>query len=237
MNRRPPRADCTTFYTRSFDGVELFGTLIATNPEKVVVVAHPAVVGSFYGQVTDLALELSGSFSVALFDFRGHGRSGGRCPLGFDKVSRDLEAVVERMRKMGFKKVGVAGFSLGAAAAMVLASRNPCFDALVSIGCPPRFPDVGLLDYRASRAVLRLLGMRVDRSRDSGPDPIDVAGRLPRINKLLIFGEWEVCTPEEVSAFTVRVSGPKRYLTVPGAWHAELKGREPLVRNWFRENL
>ena len=42
---------------------------------------------------------------------------------------------------------------------------------------------------------------------------------------------------EEVSEFTERVSGPKTVLTVPGAWHADLMGREELVKDWFRENL
>ncbi len=238
-NRRPPEVEYGVFKTTSTDGVELFCTLLGRNPEKAVVVAHPAVVGGYHEHVVALAEVLSGSFSVVLFDFRGHGRSTGRCPLGFLKVSEDLEAVVERVRSMGFERIGVAGFSLGAAAAMLLASRDDHFDALVSIGCPPRLPDIPLLmrHRHLSVAAARILGMRLDPTSYDGPSPIDVAERLPGFPKLMIFGEFEVVPPEEISAFTELVSGPKTILTVPGAWHADLMGREGLVSQWFCENL
>ena len=238
-SRRPPVVEHRVFYTPSTDRVELFCTLLERNPEKAVVVAHPAIVGGYYEQVVALAEELSRSFSVAIFDFRGHGRSTGRCPLGFAMVSEDLEAVVERVRGMGFERIGVAGFSLGAAAAMLLASRDVCFDALVSIGCPPRMPDIPLLEKhpRLVGAATRVLGMRLDPISDNGPCPIDVAERLPGIPKLLIFGEQEVVPQEEISEFIELVSEPKSVLTVPGAWHADLMGREGLVREWLEENL
>ena len=101
-NRRPPRSGHSLFYARSTDDVELYCTLIESDPRRAIIVAHPAVVGSYYSQVVDLAEELAGSFSVVLFDFRGHGRSSGRCPMGFGKVSEDLEAVLDRTRMMGF---------------------------------------------------------------------------------------------------------------------------------------
>ena len=238
VNRRAPRREHSIFYTRSTDGVELYCTLIENNPAEAVIVAHPAVVGSYYRQVVDLAEEVSRSFSTILFDFRGHGRSTGRCPLGFEAVSRDLEAVVERARGMGFEKVGVAGFSLGAAAAFLLASRGGRIDSLASIGCPPRFPQVSpLVDTPLARGALRLLGMRVQPGGENGPAPIEVAADLPHIPKFLIFGEWEVAPPDEIEEFTCRVTEPKRTLTVPGAWHADLAGRECLVREWFEDSV
>lgn len=239
MSRRPPGVEHGVFNTTSTDGVELFCTLLGRNPEKVVVVAHPAVVGGYYEHVVALAEVLSSSFSVVLFDFRGHGRSTGRCPLGFLKASEDLEAVVKRVRSMGFERIGVAGFSMGAAAAMLLASRDKCFDVLVSIGCPPRMPAIPLFEKhpRMLSAACRILDMRFDPIFDNDPCPIDVAVRLPGIPKLLIFGEFEVVPPEEISEFTELVSGPKTILTVPGAWHADLMGREGLVSQWFCENL
>ena len=238
-SRRPPGVEHGFFRTASTDGVDLFCTLLGRNPEKAIVVAHSAVVGGYYEHVVTLAEVLSGFFSVVTFDFRGHGRSTGRCPLGFSKVSEDLEAVVERVRSMGFERIGVAGFSMGAAAAMLLASRNNCFDALVSIGCPPRMPEIPLLTRHRylSVAAARILGMRLDPKSCDGPSPVDVAECLPGFPKLMIFGELEVVPPEEISEFTELVSGPKTVLTVPGAWHADLMGREGLVSRWFCENL
>ena len=237
--RRPPGVEHSVFYTPSTDRVELFCTLLGRNPEKAVVVAHPAVVGGYYKQVVALAEELSRFFSVVLFDFRGHGKSTGACNIGFTNVSEDLKALVNRVRGMGFERIGVAGFSMGAAAAMLLAARDECFEALVSIGCPPSIPAIPLFEEHPLMlsATARIIGMRLDPMSDNGPYPIDVAVRLPGIPKLLIFGEHEVVPAEDIREFTELVSGPKKVLTVPGAWHADLMGGEGPVRQWLEENL
>ena len=230
--RRPPNVQHSVFYAPSTGGVELFCTLLGRNPEKVVV-------GGYYEQAVAFAEELSASFSVLLFDFRGHGSSTCRCPLGFSKVSEDLNAVVERARGMGFERTGVAGFSMGAAAAMLLISRDVHLDALASIVCPPRMPEIPLLDRHPllSGAAARVLGMRLDPISGGGLSPIDVAERIPGVPKLLIFGEWEVVPQEEISEFIELMSEPKMVLTVPGAWHADLMGKEGQVRHWFEENM
>lgn len=235
IKRKTPASEHTYFWVCSTDDVELSCTLLGHDPDTVVVVAHPAVVGGYYHQVVSLAEELAKSFSVIIFDFRGHGRSSGRCPLGFGKVSEDLEAVVERTRLMGFEKVGVAGFSMGAAAAMLFCARGGDVDSLVSIGCPPRIPDVPFYENHPKlvRGALRLLGMRVDPRSDGGPVPCDVASDLPRIPKLLVFGEWEVVPSDEIDTFVREVTEPKQLLTVSGAWHADLLGNEVLVREWL----
>lgn len=238
-NRCGPSPDSLLFFARASDGVELFCTIRENDPLVAVVVAHPAIVGSRYLQVQGLASELSESFSTVSFDFRGHGRSGGRCPIGFEKVAGDLGAVVDRVRLMGFDKVAVAGFSLGAAAAIMLASERPCIDALVSIGCPPRFPSIPYFEKhpRAAKLALRLLGMRLDLEADGGPSPIDVAGELPPIPKLIVFGEVEVAPPEEIEGLAESITVPKTIVTTPGTWHADLGGREKLVREWLEDNL
>lgn len=224
---------------RSADGIRLDCRLYAQDPACVIVIAHPAVVGSRYHQVVELAEELLGSFSVMLFDFRGHGKSEGRCALGFTGPASDLGAVLIRARGLGFKKVGIAGFSLGAAAAFVAASRGARIDALASIGCPPSFPDVALWREHpvVAKAALCALGMRVDPKPDTGPVPLDVAGGLGAFPKLLLFGEYEVCPTLEIEKFRRRVSGPVEAVTITGAWHADLHGREPKVREWFERTL
>jgi pimeloyl-ACP methyl ester carboxylesterase len=237
--RRPLKVEHTVFTVRSTDGIDLHCCRLGDNPRAAVVVAHPAIGGSSLGQVAELAEELARSFTVVTFDFRGHGRSTGRCPVGFAKVSEDLEAVIDDTRGMGFSRIGLAGLSLGAAAGFVLAGRRPCFDAFVSIGCPPGLPDVGPWSKRPriTRAAARILGMRLDTVLDPGPMPDDVAASLPPIPKLLVFGEWEVAPSEVVAAFADRVSPPKETMTIPDVWHADLGGREPMIKEWFEQTL
>jgi len=117
--------------------------------------------------------------------------------------------------------------------------RNVTKAVVESIGCPPEFPDVAMWrDHPvASRAALRLLGLRAYNSPDCGPSPADVAARLGSFPKLLVFGEWEVAPPEEIDRFIERVAPPKETLTVAGAWHADLKGREAEIREWFERSL
>ncbi len=238
-SRRPPSVEHTTFFTGSTDGVELFCTRLGSNPEAAIVVAHAAIGRSYQRWILDLAEELSHTFSVYLFDFRGHGLSTGRCPLGFTKPSEDLEAVVEKVRDLGFDKVGVAGFSLGAAAGFLLAARRPCFDAFVSIGCPPEMIENGSWAKRPrlTTAALRVMGMRAEWRFEAGPAPMDIAADLPPVPKLLFFGEWEVATPEKVAMFVEKVAPPLETFTVPGVWHADLDGREAMVREWFEREL
>jgi len=54
-----PNFERYLFFSSSFDSTELFCTLMGSNPEKVVVVAHPVVVGSCYRQVINLAKVVS----------------------------------------------------------------------------------------------------------------------------------------------------------------------------------
>jgi pimeloyl-ACP methyl ester carboxylesterase len=235
-SKRASRLRRRPFFLDSLDGTRLSCSLIEGAFDRAVVVAHPAVVDSRQEQVEALAAELARDFTVILFDFRGHGLSSGRCPAGFNAVSLDMEAVVRHARSMGFASVAAAGFSLGAAASLLVMAREPeLLDAVVSIGCPPRFPREMIPGRRPllSAFALRLLGMRVTLKPDEGPDPLDVAPLLPPVPKLLCFGELETSPPEAIEKFALSVSNPREVVTIEGAWHSDLKGMEPAVREWL----
>ena len=87
-----------------------------------------------------------------------------------------------------------------------------------------------------SRAALRLLGLRVDARLDAGPSPIDVAPRLEAFPRLMVFGEWEVSPAGEIRRF-IELARPDEVLTIEGAWHADLRGRESEIRDWLDRSL
>ncbi|MDD5748406.1 MAG: alpha/beta fold hydrolase [Actinomycetota bacterium] len=237
LNRAKPSQPHTYFYAQSGNS-RLFSTLVWKHPQKVVIVAHAAFTGSFYRQTINLADELSKSFSVILFDFQGHSRSEGKFRASFESAAKDLDAIIERARLFGFEKIGVAGFSMGAAAGF-LESRTGGISALASVGCPPIWPEIPVFFKRSltARAAMRLLNVRIDSKPPSGLTPLDVAKSLPPIPKLLIFGEYEVVPDEVINRFASAVTEPKQLLKMKGVWHADLKGQESLVRNWFEDCL
>ncbi len=80
-------------------------------------------------------------FDVISFDFRGHGKSGGM--FAFTAVElMDMDLVVRFARKSGYKKIYIAGFSLGAAMALIYASKSRFVDKVIAVSAPSDFSKI-----------------------------------------------------------------------------------------------
>jgi len=82
-------------------------------------------------------LELASSlvaegYSVLMFDLRGHGESGGAHMSGGYYEKRDLLGAVDYLEGRGAVDIGVLGFSLGAAVAILAAAEEPGISAIVA---------------------------------------------------------------------------------------------------------
>ena len=79
-------------------------------------------------------------FSVLLFDFRGRGESGGARSSAGDREQWDVLGAIDYVTSRGIpvERIGLLGFSLGAAVAIMVAAREPRVPAIVS--------DSGFLD-------------------------------------------------------------------------------------------
>ncbi len=74
-------------------------------------------------------------FGVLLFSYRNHGFSD-RILRGHTyglKESEDLDAAVRFLKERGYRSIGIIGYSLGAASAIITAARNPEVKAVVAI--------------------------------------------------------------------------------------------------------
>ena len=60
-----------------------------------------------------MASRLREAGGVLTFDFRGHGRSGGLSTVG-DREIKDLDVAVRYARELGYRRVAIVGFSMGA---------------------------------------------------------------------------------------------------------------------------
>lgn len=116
------------------DKVTLRGWFIPhkeTVKSKTLILLHgyPADKGNILPAVSFL----SRRYNLLLFDFRYLGQSSGRYSTAGAQETRDLKSAIGYLKSRGIKEVGVWGFSLGGAVALMTASNAPEIKALVSI--------------------------------------------------------------------------------------------------------
>ena len=103
--------------------------------EQVIIMVHGADGNRADPSIgmLDIASALVGhGYSVLMFDLRGHGESeGNRMSAGYYE-KRDLLGAVDYLEDRGFKRIGVLGFSVGAATALMAAAEDGDIDAIVA---------------------------------------------------------------------------------------------------------
>jgi pimeloyl-ACP methyl ester carboxylesterase len=236
MPRRDPRLPYEEFSIPTADGLRICVRRIPGGDRGAVIVAHPAVTGQRYAPLVDLAEMLAEHFEVYTFDFRGHGGSEGRLELDMRGPLEDMRSVVARVRESAVPWVGAIGFSLGGMAALLHAATCEGLDAVVTVGAPPRLPDIE--PYRkalpAWSLFLLFLGARFKAVGDGGPLPIDAAESLPDLPLLVVHGGSEAFySRDDLDEMLARLGSKAELLIVDGAGHTELAGRECDLVDWL----
>jgi len=125
------------------DGVPLTGWLLRGKPGMPpVILCHD--LGQSKASLLQLAIALrKEGFTALLFDFRGHGQSGGtRSTLGLSE-KRDVlgaAAFLKSQEDLEIGEIGLYGVGMGAHAAVLAAADRSTFKALALDGL---YPDVG----------------------------------------------------------------------------------------------
>lgn len=158
---------------RAADGTKLVGHRFGgTKPgaRTTVVLAHMSV-GDLCQWVPYARGLARKGFFVFPFDFRGHGFSEGR--ENHRRAAADVAAAVRAVRKLGARKVIVAGASLGGIAALVAAPNlRPAVDGIVSVSGPATI--AGTLNAHAAVPRIRVPTLYVAAEQDQNP-PYDFA--------------------------------------------------------------
>jgi fermentation-respiration switch protein FrsA (DUF1100 family) len=84
------------------------------------------------GNILPAIAFLTEKYNLLLFDFRYLGASGGRYSTVGAEETRDLRSAIEFLKSRGIKEVGVWGFSMGAAVALMVAPQQIEVKAIVS---------------------------------------------------------------------------------------------------------
>jgi dipeptidyl aminopeptidase/acylaminoacyl peptidase len=117
----------------SNDKVTLRGWFIRhrqSQEAKTIIALHgyPADKGNILPVVGFLAER----YNLFLFDFRYLGESGGRYSTAGANETRDLRSAIDFLKSRGIKEIGVWGFSMGAAVALMMAPQLVEVKAVVS---------------------------------------------------------------------------------------------------------
>ena len=119
------------------DSLTLKGWYIRVGEEQpVIIMVHGAGGNRASGSTLELAVDLvDEGYNVLMFDLRGHGESeGAHLSAGYYE-RHDLLGAVDYLESRGVTSIGVLGFSLGAATAILTAGEEPRISAVVSDGC------------------------------------------------------------------------------------------------------
>ena len=123
----------TVSFSSDVDNVRLEGWFIETPGTKTVMVLH----GSSSTRDNYINMEMSRElaargYDVFLFDFRGHGGSGGELFSLGSWETRDIAGALRYLKGRGVEKIGVLAYSMGAAAALLAAPEHPEIEAIVA---------------------------------------------------------------------------------------------------------
>ena len=122
------------------DGINLSAWFVDSEEKRALVLLHgyPAE----KSDMLSIASSLHHDFALLLLDFRYFGKSEGYYTTLGVKERLDLQAALNFLESKGYEQIGVMGFSLGGATALLTAAEDKRIDSVVSYAA---FSDLRIL--------------------------------------------------------------------------------------------
>ena len=219
--------------------------------DRVVIIVHGFFNSKDAILLKKLSADLNKVYDVIIFDFRGHGKSSGLF-YWTAKEHQDLEAVLE-YAKSKYRKVGVIGFSLGAAISLITTVRTSKIDSLISVSAPVDFLRIEYYFWQLDLyqdILYNTVGQgRIGKGIRPGPfwvrkeRPIDIVDKI-KIPVFYIHGQndWLI-KPQHSQALYKNTNSYKKLTIIENGPHAEyliLTHKEitvNLIKEWFQETM
>ena len=192
-----------------------FFTVIDSN--KTIIMVHGVDVhraDSNIGMLNIAAALVENNYSVLTFDLRGHGESGGNSRYVGYFEKRDLHGAIAYIKERGFGKIGVLGFSMGAATAIMAAAENNDIGAIVSDSSFADLKEIIAPQFkkrtRLPRFMLRPLLLTAKifyRLNFLDIRPIEALQQIGHIPIFFIHGDQDETVPVEHARRMYEVSG------------------------------
>ncbi len=237
----PPESVVEDVEFSSTDGVHIRGWFLSADsgaPAPTLVMCH----GVWTGRRECLPLGLTmreRGYNVLLFDFRAHGLSEGQyITVGHHEMYDVLGAVdyLQTRPDVDAQRIGIVGFSMGAASAIRAAAANPAIRAVVADSAYAAFVDavrssfrqvVHFPHYPFGPMALRMAKwlMRVDPQQLR---PLDSIGLIAPRPVFIIHGEDDDIVPVRHASLLFKAAGePKQLWVAPGAHHVGARDLYP----------
>lgn len=230
MEHQQKRTDIQTFSLKTSDRQTIAVTQYKRGHSGVVILAHGFFNNKDVYLLKKLAEDLCEHYDVISFDFRGHGKSDGL--FGWTShEQQDIGEVLKYAQGQGYERIGVIGFSLGAAIALIAASQDRNIHSVIAVSPPfdfwqidyhfwepEMFEDLKLnLGYKGIGK-----GVRPGNPFEAKVRPLDIVSKVAPTPILFIHGgsDWLIKPQHSEKLFKAALE-PKQYLHIPGAGHAE----------------
>jgi alpha-beta hydrolase superfamily lysophospholipase len=218
----------------SEDGLTLCGWYLPhAAPRDVIVICHGFAMNRH--ELLDIAQGLRArGHAVLLFDFRGHGTSEGlRSTIGV-RETREIAAAVDFLEarpELAGLPIGVAGISMGAAAALLATARDQRIAAVVADSSFATLEEIAaqslstfchLPTFLFSALILRFAEL-LTAERIRTHRPIDALAAIAPRPVLLIHDETDQFSPvAHAHALCAAASEPKECWITPCLGHASI---------------
>jgi pimeloyl-ACP methyl ester carboxylesterase len=165
-----------------------------------------------------------------VFDFRGHGKSSDVFTWTALE-QKDLQAITAYAKKNNYEKIGVIGFSLGAAIALIEASFHHNIDSVIAVSPPA---DLGRINYhfwekdmwedlklnfgaKGRGKLVRMGSPSLQKVR-----PSDIASSISPVPVLFLHGEKDwLIKPSHSRLLFHKAKEPKALTIMEDGGHAE----------------
>lgn len=215
----------TDVQVRALDGTVIRGWYVPSRNGAAVILGHGW--GAQRSQLLPEARALAASgYGVVLFDWRGHGQSGGARTTWGVREQEDLDAVIDFVSarpEVDPRRIGAIGFSMGGMIVAQVAERDQRLRAIVLEGAYTSLEDEvrhdegrwGWWSGTVGVWTLRRAGIHVDELR-----PIDYMCRISPRPLLIIDGGRDQDLPVEVAKrMYAAACEPKSLWIIPQATH------------------
>jgi len=179
---------------------------------------------------------------VITIDFRGHGKSSGLYTFSA-KEPEDLKAVVN-YAKQRYSKIGLIGFSLGAAISIIHTAKYNDIDSLIAVSAPVSFDRIESRFFKKEAFIPTFEKFELFRSLSIRPgnillnkvNPVDVVTDIVSAPVLFISGGKELynkaCNKKSLSIFDddfhaedLYINSRERFMSECNSWMSVLESK------------